>query len=93
MVISVWFEWGKCTVVLFAPKERMASVEQRYDSNCLVKLPHCQIVISPCIVWYWALLHDILRYFQVLTCIDSVEMILNHWRDTDAGVIENAVIY
>ena len=76
MVISVWFEWGKCTVVLFAPKERMASVEQRYDSNCLEIVPYCQIVILPCIVWYCVVLHDIVRYFMALTCIDTVDMIL-----------------
>ena len=85
MVISVWFKLGKCTVVWFAPKERMASVEQRYNSNFLVKLPHCQIVISPCIAWYYVVLHNIVQYFMALTCIDPVDVILSDWRDTDAG--------
>ena len=32
---------------------------------------------------------DILSYFMDLSCIDTIEVILSDWRDTDAGTTEN----
>ena len=46
---------------------------------------HCKIVEFS----NWIKLHDTVLYFMVLSCIDTIEVILGDWHDTGAGLSEN----
>ena len=40
-------------------------------------------------IWNCVVIHGIMWYFFVLTCIDTIEVILSDWRDTGAETTDN----